>query len=393
MTPRGYDAIVIGGGIMGSWIALELAGRGLERVLLLEKSYPGAGSSGKSGAILRQHYSHDTTIRMARHSLDAYGTFHEAHGIDIGFRRAGMVFITHARDLPALEANVALQRSNGVDSTVIGRDELAELEPTGHFTEEDRAAWEPEAGYVHPVRAVHACLEVARRRGVDVRVGAAARAIEIVGGRVTGVRLDGGERVPAPHVVNAAGPWAKGLMRGVPLELPLRVVRPEQAFFEPPADARDRRTIYGDLVTGLYWKPEAAGWTRVGQLSYDEDPEVDPDHYDEGVSGAFIGRCRRGISERLPAYRNSPSWGGCGALYTVTPDAHPLIGAVPGHSGLWLVSGFSGHGFKMGPAVGKGVAALITGGDPSPLDPEFFSVDRFSRGASVGTRYAYGILG
>jgi len=393
MNPRGYDTIIIGGGIMGAWIALELAERGLERILLLEKSYPGAGSSGKSGAILRQHYSHDTTIRMARHSLGAYGRFHEEHGIDIGFRRAGMVFITHASQLAALEANVALQRSNGVESNVIGREELLELEPTGIFTEEDRAAWEPEAGYVHPVRAVHACLEVAKRRGVEVRVGAAARAIEIVGGRVTGVRLDGGERVPAPHVVNAAGPWAKGLMRGVSVGLPLRVVRPEQAFFEPPADARDRRTIYGDLVTGLYWKPEAAGWTRVGQLSYDEDPEVDPDHYDEGVSGAFIGRCRRGISERLPAYRNSPSWGGCGALYTVTPDAHPLIGAVPGYTGLWLVSGFSGHGFKMGPAVGRGVAALIAGGDPGPLDPAFFAVDRFDRNAPVATRYAYGILG
>jgi glycine/D-amino acid oxidase-like deaminating enzyme len=226
-----------------------------------------------------------------------------------------------------------------------------------------------------------------------VRVGAAARAIEIVGGRVTGVRLDGGERVPAANVVNAAGPWATGLMRGVEIQLPLVVVRPEQAFFEPPADARDRRTIYGDLVTGLYWKPEAAGWTRVGSLSYDEDPEVDPDHYDEGVSGAFIGRCRRGISERLPAYRNSPSWGGCGALYTVTPDAHPLIGAVPGHAGLWLVSGFSGHGFKMGPAVGRGVAALIAGGDSAPFDPAFFAVDRFERNAPVASRYPYGILG
>lgn len=393
MTSRGYDAIIIGGGIMGAWISLELAERGVERILLLEKSYPGAGSSGKSGAILRQHYSHDTTIRMARHSLGRYGRFHEEYGIDIGFHRAGMVFITHASDLTALEANVKLQRSNGVAAEVIGRDELVELEPTGNFSAEDRAAWEPEAGYVHPVRAVHACLEVARRRGVEVRVGAAARAIEIVGGRVTGVRLDGGEKIDAPHVVNAAGPWAKGLMRGIEIDLPLRVVRPENAFFEPPADARDRRTIYGDLVTGLYWKPEAAGWTRVGQLSYDDDPEVDPDHYDEGVSGAFIGRCRRGLSARLPAYRNSPSWGGCGALYTVTPDAHPLIGAVPGVGGLILVSGFSGHGFKMGPAVGRGVAALIAGGDPDPFDPAFFAVDRFVRGAPVASRYAYGILG
>ncbi len=85
--------------------------------------------------------------------------------------------------------------------------------------------------------------------------------------------------------------------------------------------------------------------------------------------------------------------GVCGALYTVTPDAHALIGEVPGIDGFYLVSGFSGHGFKMGPAVGRGVAALVAGGDPGVFDPAFFAVDRFEKGRPVQSAYEYGILG
>ena len=74
-------------------------------------------------------------------------------------------------------------------------------------------------------------------------------------------------------------------------------------------------------------------------------------------------------------------------------DAHALIGEIPGLPGLLVVSGFSGHGFKLGPAVGRGVAALISGGDPGSFDPDFFAVDRFEKDQGIKTSYRYGILG
>ncbi len=100
------DAVIIGGGVMGLCAALHLSERGVQRVTLLEKRCVGAGSSGKSGAILRQHYSHETTIRMSRESLQFYASFQDAHGHDIGFRRTPMVFVCSERDRVALEANV-----------------------------------------------------------------------------------------------------------------------------------------------------------------------------------------------------------------------------------------------------------------------------------------------
>ncbi len=77
----------------------------------------------------------------------------------------------------------------------------------------------------------------------------------------------------------------------------------------------------------------------------------------------------------------------------MTPDAHALIGEVPGIGGFYVVSGFSGHGFKMGPAVGKGVASMITGCDPGAFDREFFGVDRFAAQRAITTSYRFGILG
>ena len=88
------DAVIIGGGIMGASIALHLARSGYGRITLLEKSFLGAGSTGKSGAILRQHYSHETTVRMARSSLQYYEGFADRTGRDIGFRRKGTHNIT-----------------------------------------------------------------------------------------------------------------------------------------------------------------------------------------------------------------------------------------------------------------------------------------------------------
>ncbi len=388
------DAVIIGGGVMGLCVALGLGEQGVRRVVLLEKRCIGAGSSGKSGAILRQHYSHETTIRMSRESLQFYASFQDTYGRDIGFRNTPMLFVCQERDRVALEANVSLQRGFGVDTTIIDAAGLRELEPRAVFDDDALAAFEPEAGFVDPARTLDALMNLCRQRGVEVRERVRVEDVIVDGDRVTGVRTGDGESIDSAVVINAGGPWAGLLCRRMGLDLPLKVIRPEQAYFVPPVDYGGERFIFGDLGTGLYWKPEPAGWTRVGKLSYEGDRDVpDPDNYDEGVSSEFIDFCRTQLARRVPAYEAAISWGGCGALYTVTPDAHALIGEVPGIRGFFVVSGFSGHGFKMGPAVGSGVAALVTGGQTGAFDPGFFAVDRFEKGKPITAAYKYGILG
>ena len=122
-----YDVVVIGGGVMGLATALHLRQMGAGSVALLERRFLGAGESGKSGAILRQHYSHVQTIRMARASLAEFATFQERTGRDIGFRRSGMLFLVPLADRESLEANVRLQQSEGVATSVLDAEALREL--------------------------------------------------------------------------------------------------------------------------------------------------------------------------------------------------------------------------------------------------------------------------
>lgn len=387
------DAVIVGGGIMGTSIALHLAQRAVE-VVLLEKRFLGAGSSGKSGAILRQHYSHDPTIRMARESLQFYASFQQQYNRDIGFRQPGMLLLANESVRESLERNVDVQRSHGVQTELLDADRLREVEPRGQFEDDVLGAWEPEAASVNPLRTVYALADAARERGASVRTGVTVTDVMVENGTVRGVRTSAEETVESDVVVNAGGPWAGVLLESLNLDYPLQAIRPEQAYLEPPGDFGERTAIYVDLLTGIYWKPEDASWTRIGKLSYEDDDEVpDPDHYDEGVSQDFLDFARSAISERIPSFERAVSWGGCGALYTITPDAHPLVGPVPEVDGLYLVSGFSGHGFKLAPTVGAGVAALITGGDPDPFDPDFFAVDRLRKNRPVTVPYSYGILG
>lgn len=389
------DVVVIGGGVMGLFTAYHLAQQGAGRIVLLEKSRIGAGSSGKSGAILRQHYSHEITVKLSRDSLKFFKTFEQHHGIDIGFTQTGMAFICHAKDRACLEANVSLQKNLGVNVELLDAPQLRDMEPRAVFDDDVIGALETDAAFIDPQLTLEALAHLCQSDGVDVRQGVGVVDILVnKNQQIEGVKTTTGETIETSTVINCGGPWAGILCARLGIDVPLKAIRPQQAYFSPSKTFGQEKLIWGDLLTGMYWKPEPAGWTRVGKMSYEGDEEViDPDNYDEGVSRGFIEFCRKQMGQRIPDYRQAISWGGCGALYTVTPDAHALIGEVPGIDGFYLVSGFSGHGFKMGPAVGRGVAAMITGGDPGPFDASFFAIDRFERGQPVTSAYAYGILG
>jgi glycine/D-amino acid oxidase-like deaminating enzyme len=395
--PPTADVVVIGGGIMGLHVARHLAADRAGRVLLLEKKCFGAGESGKSGAILRQHYSHATLIRMARASLFEYRELDARTRGGIGFTNPGMTFVGGPQERAALAGNVELQRKCGVAVELLDAKALRSMEPHARIEDGLVAAHEPEASFVVPHLTLAAVAAEARSAGAELREGVRVVALELDGERrASGVTLADGTRVATRTIVVCGGPWSAALLRAAAIELPLRAVRPEQAFFLPPPALGDRelRRIWADLVHGLYWKHEATGFTRVGELSYDHDADVpDPDRYDEGVSGAFLAGCRERLARRIPDYERSVCWGGVSALYTVTPDAQALIGRVPGHEGVWIVSGFSGHGFKLGPSIGRGVSALLRGSDPAPLDPAFFAPDRFARGVQQTGAYGCSVLG
>jgi len=148
-----------------------------------------------------------------------------------------------------------------------------------------------------------------------------------------------------------------------------------------------------DLERGFYTRCEGhARRTRVGRMDHSQDATVtDPDHLDERVEPEFARWARTELEARLPIYRVEPDVGSIVGLYTLTPDAQAAIGPWPGIEGLFVVTGFSGHGFKLAPSVGEGVAQMLANEPVTAFDAAFFAPERFQRERATPSERAFGL--
>ncbi|MBL8862344.1 MAG: FAD-dependent oxidoreductase [Planctomycetes bacterium] len=417
--------IVVGGGVMGAAIAWSAARRAdpIEApVVLYEQTRLAAGSSGRSGAILRQFYSDAELVRVARDSLRAYAGFQATTGRDIAFQRMGVLSIGGPGapgTVELVERTARLLRAHGVDARLVDAQAMRELVPGLAVDDAAVGCYEPDGAGVDPVRTVEAFAALARELGAITRIGERVREIVVEHGRVRGVRKDH-EFVEAARVVVAAGPWSRPLLAAAGIELPLTVVRPEQHFLalprvpETPSPAShdvvadsvlDRfgvaarklpspaHPVILDVERGFYTRCEGhAQRTRVGRMDYTRDePVPDPDALDETVSDAFRAWARASLEARLPAYAREADAGSLVGLYTLTPDAQAAIGAWPALEGLFIVTGFSGHGFKLAPSIGAGVAQMLAGEPVTAFDPAFFDPARFARRGAGRESRAFGL--
>ncbi len=424
--------VIVGGGVMGTAIAMHLARRCHpieEPVLLLERRDLGAGSSGRSGAILRQFYADPEVAGMARDSLRVWAGFQASTGYSVGFRRSGVLTLAgpgQAEDVERVTRTVAMLRSIGVEIVLLDATEVRRLAPGLAAADGSVAAYEPGGGFVEPLRVLESFAAVARYHGATTRVGTEATGFVVRDGCVCGVETREGT-IECGRVVVAAGPWTRRLLAQVDIDLPLKIVRPLQHFLatppvsgrrsvpppawtDPPASVMDTalrplsspeqeaplaHPVLLDLEHGYYARcqPEVSR-TRIGGIDYTGCDELsDPDLMSETVDPAFSRWARGAIERRVPAYREQPDAGAQAALYTLTPDSQAVIGPLPGVEGLWVVSGFSGHGFKLAPSIGEGVARMVLGGPPGSFEPAFFDPLRFERAerASIAERGAFGL--
>src|SRR5262249_6683300 len=231
----------------------------------LEKGALASGPTGRSTAIVRQHYSNEVTARMALESLRVFQQWEDRIGGTCGFVQTGFLVGVREGERRSLEGNVALQRGGGIDVRLVGADGLRRLEPQ-LFTEDlVAAAYEPEAGYCDPVSTTTSFAEAARSRGTRIVQGREATALRVEGGRVAGVETAAGP-VTAPVVVVAAGPWTRRLVEAVGVSLPIEPSRhPVCAFRRPPEFGR-APMIYADFVHQFYTRPEAGDLSLVGAI-------------------------------------------------------------------------------------------------------------------------------
>ena len=387
------DAIVIGGGIHGVNIAFHLARRGLKRVILLEKTAIAAGASGKTGGLIGSHFGTDIKVRLAVKAMTSWLHFGEVYGLtDQHYDRCGRIWLVPPEDLDAMRGIVEMQRALGADARVLSGEELRELTPQISLDGVAGIAYEPDAGVVDGVGATSAVAEAARQAGAKVRVGVAARAISVAGGRVRGVETDTGA-ISAPFVFIAANVWAPQLLEPLGVKVPVVPARAQIGLFRRPSDYGPRPPGIADFVQANYVRDHAGGLMFVGGMDPLQEERIpDPDSYAETADWSVIQSYRDHVWHRFPVMRRAVFRGGYSGLYDMSPDLHPVIDRVPGVDGLFVTCGYSGDGFKYAPAVGQLLAEWALDGQPS-VDISMLSLDRFEEGHLISGRFKYASSG
>ena len=381
---RTADAVIVGGGVTGCSLAYQLAGLGLRRILVLERRFIGAGGTGRSVGIIRQLYPTPETTQMVLRSLAVFERFGEAVGGSSGFVPCGVLIGVGAAMRPSLEKTLALQRGLGVKAQMLAPGAVAEVEPRVDSSALGAVLYEPGSGYGDPSAVTSGYAEAARRRGVLIEQGQEVTAIRQACGRVTGVATASGDEISTNVVVNAAGLWSPALARLAGVELPIVIGRHPVFVLERDSAFGRAHMVYLDLHGGSYVKPETGGLTLTGSLTDDETQHpMDPELL--GAEPAFeeAESVLERTSRALPALASARYTRGWAGAFDITPDWMPILDESP-VKGFFTAAGMSGHGFKLAPAVGEMMAALITGSTP-PVNPAPFRLARFAGRAAGGT--------
>ena len=213
-APQTADAVIIGGGVIGCAIQYHLAQLGVANTVLLERDVLGSGSTGRSQAICRMHYSNRVTAQLAWQSLQVFADFDARVGGHSGFVRTGYLVVVNEADEGGLERNVAMQQELGVPTSVVSQDDLSRVAPMVTLYDDERAAWEPESGYADPYQVTVSYAARAQEAGARILTRAPAASIEVQGDRVQAVVTVAGERIATETVIVAAGPWSKRVLAG-----------------------------------------------------------------------------------------------------------------------------------------------------------------------------------
>lgn len=368
--PDRAEVVVVGGGVMGASIAFHLAEAGVRDVVLLERDALASGSTSRAAGGVRAQFSDPLNIAIALRSLEAFERFAARPGAEIDLHRVGYLFLLDRQsDVEVFERSVALQNAHGVPSRLIEPAEAARLSPLAGLDGVLAATFCPIDGHAGPEAVVHGYAAGAREHGATIVTGCTVTGIEVAGGEIRAVDTTLG-RIGAQTVVCAAGVWSPAVAAFAGVELPVVPYRREVGFTGPMQDA-GRPPLTIDFSSGFYFHGEGQG-LLFGMADPDQPPGLDaprdPDWLEKVLAVA---------ESRAPALCDAGIAGGWSGFYEVTPDHNALIGESAGVSRFLYATGFSGHGFLQGPAVGEIVRDLILERAPF-VDVSALSAARFA---------------
>lgn len=364
--PADPDLLVVGGGITGLSLAVHAARSGAH-VVLLEAAALGGASTQRSGALVRTHYLDAGSARLALRGLEQFETFEKLYGGSAGFRATGFAYVPEVREVEdgSLSARVEMLRAAGVETELLDAHGLRAIDPSLDVSDVGVVAYEPRSGHAEPAATTATLAVAAKDAGADLRSGTRVTALVTSADRtVAGVAVDHGRTLVAGTTVLCAGAHSAALAATAGTDLPVRPTAVKLAFVERRVAAH--LTVI-DAPGGIYFRPDAGATTLVGRRTWTDEPLDGPDAPLPDVDDAFCDDARERLAARLPSATGARVAGSRAGMLDMTADGLPLVGPseLPG---LWLNCGWSGTGFKTGPAVGEALAAwLASGKRPSEL--------------------------
>lgn len=390
-----FDFIVIGAGVIGSSVAYHLARFGAKRVLVLDRTQVGAGTTSQSSGILRTHYSVIQNVELALASWQVFQNF--AGYLEDDEASAGLVkcgYLIASPDGPklgALRSALDGQRAKGITVQELDAAQATSLLPIARFDDAALIGFEPEAGFADAYLTATGFARAARRLGVQIIEGVEVQRLLHDGGRVTGVETSQGT-FHAGTVVSTQNIWARDIERWTGIASPVAAERHTVLALQGPQPYTFQMPVYKDLGSPgmLYCRSYGGTQMLVSEGGAGETLPA-PDNQQGPVPMDYVAEVGAQVADRFPSFETAglaSSWTG---VYDVTPDWNPVLGRLPGMQGLVVGYGFSGHGFKLSPGIGRVLAQEALGlATDVPLAP--YALQRFAAGQPLTGRYGVGAV-
>jgi len=369
--PEAAAVVIVGGGVIGTSAAFHLAEAGVD-VVLIERAGLGSGSTCRAAGGVRAQFSDALNIQIAQRSLAAFRDFARRPGWEIDLKQVGYLFVlTHDSELEVFERSVALQSEYGVPSRILSAEEVRQRCPLLEGADILAGAFSPEDGHATPEGVVQGYAFAARGHGAHIRVGCEVLGFNTSGREITEVITTQGS-IRTNTVICAAGAWSRDCAAMVGVDLPVTPLRRQVLFTEAMDGLPPDLPMTIDFASSFYFHREGPG-LLFGMSDPNETPGFSVETTDDWVPGLM-----EVVQRRAPRIADAGIRGGWAGLYEMTPDHNAIIGETADVSRFLYATGFSGHGFLQGPAVGEILRDIVLERPPfvdiSPLGAERFDV-------------------
>lgn len=373
-----YDAVIIGGGVIGASIASHLAKKGFGKICVIDKGSPGSGSTGKATGGYRAQFGSEINIKLSLLSKKELLSFQDETGIDPGYKPFGYLFLAqNDEELAKLKDANALQKKCGVDDAVlVTTEEIKSLNPYIEYSYITGGTFCQSDGFITPLNILQGYSESAKKHGAEFIYNRGVTSIEAKDGRITCVNSLN-ESYSAGVVINAAGAWAGliGKMAGATIPVtPLKrqVCRILEQNTIPESTPM---TIWVD--NSFHFRMRDNHLILLMPCEPENNDDLSPEKN-------WLSKVFAAANERLPLTNNChiDYSASCAGLYEISPDEHVLLGLAPGFHNFYLANGSSGHGVMHSPAIGQLLSEIITGEDAA-IDVSCLSPNRFNKGKHI----------